>query len=375
MLFGLSAAMLAVSGILFWRSRPDTSGFRRGPSPLTRDRVPLEAWRHDDRVERLLRCGIDYTFNNEDGQSIRVQSVPVGDGGDCFRDDGVTPPVLAVVLGDSFIFGHAVSLSETMVERLEASLSGDVVGLGVSSFGCTQSLRVFERCGLPLAPRLVIWVTYVNDWLDETVFNCWEDVRPRLGYQIDFPRSRGLHDAFRRFAYYLPAHDGAPAQNPPIDAPADFEGEGLRFRFDATSYAAQDVAMRAIDTGRESCEKAMSTAAEHAGKSGAAFLVVAIPSKESVYHRQAMSVLAYARMVPRNSYGSRVESYCRENGIHCLNLLPALSEHADRGEQVYFPEDGHFNARGHEIAADAIRAFIAQHGLLSTAASLPAAAP
>jgi hypothetical protein len=364
-LFGSSFAMLAASAFFYWRSIPAREGFRRGPSPLTRERMPDETWVHDDEVEHLLNCEVDATFDNEDGEKVRIEAEPVGPGGECFRDDGVSPPVLAVVVGDSFAFGQSVRLSDTFVERLEASLHGDVVSLGVSTtFACTQYLRVLRRCGLPLKPRLVIWATFVNDWLDETLFNCWCDLRPRLGYQIDFPRSRAIYDAVRRYSYFLPARDGEPPQNPPIDAIADYEGGGLRFQFDPSSYAAQDVAMNAIDDGRASCESALAQAVALARENGAAFLVVAIPTKESVYHEQASTVLPYAKTVPRDRFCASIESYCRNEGIPCVNLLAPLADCADRGEQVYFPVDGHFNARGHRVAAEAIRRFIIDNRLI-----------
>lgn len=372
LLFGLSCAMLAASALLYVSSGASTPIYRRGPTPLTREWTPNELWVHDDEVEHLMNCELDTSMVNEDGQSVPIKAVPVGPSGECFRDDGVTHPVLAVVLGDSFAFGHAVNLPDSFVERLEASLGGDVVSLGVSNtFACTQYLRVLRRCGIPLRPRLVIWATFVNDWLDETMFMAWLDLRPRLGYQSDYPNSRSIYVAVRRHGYFLPPQGGQPARNPPIDSVENYEGGGLRFQFDPSSYAAQDLRMKAIDQGRIDCESALAQAAALARDSGAELLVVAIPTKESVYHRQAGTVLPYARTSPRDTFCANVEAFCRAEGIPCVNLLPPLVELADRGEQVYFPVDGHFNARGHQIAAQAIHDYIVQNGLVEPRASAP----
>jgi hypothetical protein len=138
----------------------------------------------------------------------------------------------------------------------------------------------------------------------------------------------------------------------------------LSFQFDATSFGAQNLDIIAVDSGRKRCEASLSRAAELADQDGVQFLVVAIPAKESAYYDAACTVLPYARTRPRDTFCGRVEAHCQAEGIRCLNLLPVLAEAAERGEQAYFSVDGHFNARGHEIAAEAIHRFVVDNRLL-----------
>jgi hypothetical protein len=74
---------------------------------------------------------------------------------------------------------------------------------------------------------------------------------------------------------------------------------------------------------------------------------------------------------PDNGYGKEwhindlptmLENWCRDHGIAYLNLTEALKAHAAQGELVYFPDDGHWNAHGHEIVATTIAHFIKSQG-------------
>jgi hypothetical protein len=53
-------------------------------------------------------------------------------------------------------------------------------------------------------------------------------------------------------------------------------------------------------------------------------------------------------------------SFCRREGIELLDLTSDLARVAARGQNVYFPDDSHWNARGHEVAADRLAAFLVE---------------
>lgn len=365
LLFGVSLALFAASGLMFYLAKPPerrTEAFHRGFTPLTRDWTPENCWVPDPEVEHNLAPGADFTAPNDQGVLVRYQAVPVGQGGVCFRDNGIRGPVFAVAVGDSFTFGHGVALEDCWVARLEAAANADVVNLGVSNiFGSTQYLRTLTRHGLPLHPKVVVWATFVNDWLDDTLFNAWYELSRTLGRQIEFPRSRPIYDAIRGNAYVLPDEPGT---FPPLDQKQSYASDGLRFTFDATAYAVQDLRFAAVSAGRASSEKALLEAKSAALAGGAAFVVVVIPAKEHVYHRRVTQVVEYARTQDPAVYCNATTAFCRERGIPCLDLLPVLTERADRGEQLYFAEDGHFNVAGNRVAAEAIERFLKEHGLM-----------
>jgi lysophospholipase L1-like esterase len=53
-----------------------------------------------------------------------------------------------------------------------------------------------------------------------------------------------------------------------------------------------------------------------------------------------------------------VADFCTSEKIPMLDLTTALQEKAESGTAVYFPDDGHWNATGHEIAAKELARFL-----------------
>ena len=49
---------------------------------------------------------------------------------------------------------------------------------------------------------------------------------------------------------------------------------------------------------------------------------------------------------------ARLEAFLGANGVPALNLTWALRAVANQGERLYYVGDGHFNPRGHAVAAD-----------------------
>jgi phospholipase/lecithinase/hemolysin len=55
-----------------------------------------------------------------------------------------------------------------------------------------------------------------------------------------------------------------------------------------------------------------------------------------------------------------MREFCAGAGISFLDLTPALEEAAASGRAVYFADDAHWNAAGHEIAAQQLAEFLAR---------------
>jgi lysophospholipase L1-like esterase len=55
-----------------------------------------------------------------------------------------------------------------------------------------------------------------------------------------------------------------------------------------------------------------------------------------------------------------MREFCASAGIQFLDLTPALEQAAASGRAVYFADDAHWNAAGHEIAAEELAKFLAQ---------------
>jgi len=55
--------------------------------------------------------------------------------------------------------------------------------------------------------------------------------------------------------------------------------------------------------------------------------------------------------------------FCHEEHILLIDPTEALQRQIESGRNMYFPTDAHWNAAGHEFAADVVADFLKQPGL------------
>jgi acetyltransferase AlgX (SGNH hydrolase-like protein) len=362
----LALALVSVAVVLFgfsawvWFQSSDEGEYRRGYSPLTAEWQNDDAWVADPYIGKTMRPGVVVGFTNELGHPFAYKAEPIGANGVCFRDNPTKTPVWALAVGDSFVFGHKVALENAWTERLEAAIGRDVVNLGLSGGAPTQYLRNFEVHGAPLRPRVVIMVTFVNDWIDEACFQTWWAARQTLGSQIDFPRSNAIFESVRKNAYRLPPD----WKHPPLGGTVECEIDGENYLFDASAYAAQDTRSTILAEGKASAERAIVALRDAASRIGAKLIVVTIPAKTFVYHNQAAALLPYVRKMPSDTFCNEVASWCKKNEIICLDMLPIFRERAAAGQKPFFPRDSHLREEGNQILADEIYRDMKDNGLL-----------
>jgi lysophospholipase L1-like esterase len=65
-----------------------------------------------------------------------------------------------------------------------------------------------------------------------------------------------------------------------------------------------------------------------------------------------------------------MRDFCAEEGIPFLDLTGALQARVAEGHNVYFPDDSHWNAAGHEVAARALSDFLRERPYVQGAARL-----
>lgn len=210
------------------------------------------------------------------------------------------PGVLRVALvGDSFTFGTAIGLEDTLAVSLERALEAagtraQVLNLGVPGYCALEVAELVEHRALALQPDLVLYVFFAND-IDAPMR--WETIPPDA--VIDAMQEYPLHSALaewllskaRRAALALGLDLG---RNTPEHNVAQYEqGGGERLR-DAL--------------GR------MQAACSRAGV------------------RLAMGVYPYPTRVDRNPYrpvDERALRDARRQGVECLDLLEAFEGERD----------------------------------------------
>jgi hypothetical protein len=62
----------------------------------------------------------------------------------------------------------------------------------------------------------------------------------------------------------------------------------------------------------------------------------------------------------RLAHNELLRDFCAQEQISFLDLTPALERAAAAGRAVYFADDAHWNAAGHEVAAQELAMFLAR---------------
>ena len=85
---------------------------------------------------------------------------------------------------------------------------------------------------------------------------------------------------------------------------------------------------------------------------GAELVIMMLPAKMGVFKKGDDSQWA--------AYGAFLQTH----GIRHIDLLPLFRSEFERGRQLYFAVDAHWNPAGHRAAARAVCAYLAAAGLV-----------
>lgn len=249
-----------------------------------------------------------------------------------------------LLLGDSFAFGYGVEHAEAVGERLEARRPGwEVLSAGVSGYGTDQALLWYRKDLHRFRPDVVVLLMHPNDVADNGADSRYGYHKPRFVLDaegrlalrnVPVPRDPWA-ERLERWAYHrtwvlhrlwhLPdlLEAEAVAAEPP---PTEEEGAGRRPERPPLALT----------------EALLDELASRVRGDGARFLVVTVPMGGPL----------------RERIGARLEAL----GVAHLDLTPVFAGRP-RAE-VKFPHDGHWNANGHRLAAEAVEAFLERRGVL-----------
>ena len=277
-----------------------------------------------------------------------------------------------LVLGDSYAFGWGVEETEAFPARLEARWQADgipveVLDAAVPGYAADQQWIVLRDRGFPLDPDLIVLASCQNDVEDLGLTRI----------EVDADRLPRRSESLRRFLgedgrmhYLNEAGRPLPEWSPPGSAWLAEHSlfytllryNAVRLWLGSTERAASRD--RARDAGAPPAGPidALSPAEIERGlRSGAAF--------QLRYHRflvAAMRREAAHRGVPfvtvLTGAGTGALSDDCARDTDCLDLASQLAR--TRHPDAHLPLDGHWSARGHALAADAIDAWLAAKGML-----------
>ncbi len=338
------------------------------PPPRDRDYTPqMRCGMHDPDLGWRLRPGATGEVRAFGGAP--AYTIAVNERG--LRDDPhphAKPPGVrrVLLLGDSVAFGSGMPVEETFAALLEERLGPgvEVVNSAVPGWSTDQQGWWLESEGLRYEPDLVLLTFVVNDLPGNARLSMHGMRKPRWvrvdrgGWRVEgrpvpfeparfqAPPSglvRGLveRSALFRWAWWsrrpdawelqLASHAAAPRAVEPPRA-----GDGVDASHDATVHALRRL--------RAACEGA-----------GAPLVAVYVP------YLQDMGLLSPEHPGPRDTGGpilTPLSRYLAEvgfaQGFRAVAIDRDLLEAVRRGETLMLRPDGHLNARGHAVVADAL---------------------
>ena len=338
-----------------------------------------------------------------------------------FRNAAVRDPIAVAALGDSFTDAMTLPVEQAWPARLEARLGLAVQNYGTAGFGPQQEERVLEDFALRHHPRVVVVAFFAgNDIFNAESFDEFdrapEAARPRPpGWRIKDTVARfdelyvvslvragleALHERRRGSgAARADEHPREGAGEPPAPAGslARFDrgmftvpvaGRALRVALmppylNTLRFSAEELrARRGWRLTRQSVERMQRLC--RAG--GAELIVMFVPFKSQVYLPLLRRSLARDELeralafyfrgtgpavdvetlaAHRLAQNELMGALCAERGIVFLDLTPVLEAEVDSGRNVYFPDDAHWNAAGHDVAASALAELLRARGLFA----------
>jgi lysophospholipase L1-like esterase len=254
-----------------------------------------------------------------------------------------------LLLGDSFATGYGIEREQTFADLLEKRLGAEIVNAAVGGYEIVHQTRYFAGRGLSLEPDLVVYALYLgndlsrnDEWLvakDGALISPKKDFPLRVAHEIK------LRVLAKQLGYRLKmsAERGRGEWEPHAD-------------YLLTAERTLSAPARA-DYGR--AEELLRVLRDEVRESGARFFIVLIPYRTMV---DPAALAALRERIPdldgRFDFslpGRRTAEILDRLGIEHMDVSPALAAHfAGGGEPLYFPVDGHLNARGNEVVAAAI---------------------
>jgi lysophospholipase L1-like esterase len=374
--------------------------------------APDPRWIDSPRYRQRLRPNLKTYCEWEFGDIVRMGFVPrelfggehhrypFETDAEGFRNSVVREPIDVAVLGDSFAEAMTSPREEAWPARLEELTGMKVQNYGTSSFGPQQELYVLQDFAIAHRPRDVVLGYFAgNDLFDAERFDRWEHGGDKPGEE---PSGWRLQKSYRGYEklflttlvrVFLPATKPADIPAPVVRSRSGFDrgafeiptasGTTLRFAFmppylqKLAGSRAEIERSRGWKLARETFLRMKETCAED----GARLTIMFIPSKDEVYwplvehslgraelERSLDFISTYNHMplhaadisANRLAQNELMREFCASAGIPLLDLTPVLEQAAASGRAVYFADDAHWNAAGHQIAAEELAKFLAQ---------------
>ncbi len=335
---------------------------RSGPGLITHPGVP-----------NLLRPGFRGHFMHPEFPGLRVDINALG-----FRDtlDDITAPgpgeASVLVLGDSLVFGTGVDVEQTFHHILErrggeiATARLRVYGAGVPGFGQWDELHYLDELAPFIRPDVVVVGLYEGNDLEDNLRAKVRDTRRGEPPPSPLPTSdrpllvRFLLGVIGRRPFWLGSSAALQYVLPAVEGPLVRLGlldpaVPTNEMFDSSLLVSPPpVVTDALETTRA----ALRALAGRCDELHAVLVVLVIPAviqAEPARFRDFVSLHSKARQpnYSRTQLHEEIVQMIQSLGVVVVDPLPALEAEAVAGRPCYHRE-GHWNAAGHRVAAEAL---------------------
>ncbi|MFI4944146.1 MAG: hypothetical protein ACHP85_12825 [Burkholderiales bacterium] len=360
-----------------------------------------------------------------------VYRFPFVTDGDGFRnaESGPTTAVVAA-LGDSFTDGLTLPAGLTWPARLADHLGVSVRNYGTAGFGPGQELLVLKQYVRERGPRRVVIGFFAgNDLVDAERFESFQREGvdfPSVGRGWKFKGEIARFDEFYVTSLYqavsglfgnlkrqpvepwayagvedYSGDDPAPssATRPRFDRglfTVPVAGRVLRFAFLPPYLNRLTLSRQELEASRgwQLTQRSYREMQQLLRAQGSELVVLFIPFKAQVYLPLLAASFPAAELESalRSSLGNPqapglevlmrnrlalndlMREFCAREGIAFLDLTAELQSTLRTGRNVYFPDDSHWNAAGHEVAARSLSRLLRAEGTVTSGSSVVAQA-
>lgn len=288
-------------------------------------------------------------------------------------------------LGDSFVMGVGVELEDTFLALLERDLNlrengkyFEVINAGVQGYGTDQELTFLKFRGFEYQPDLVILGFYPNDIIDNIMPNfsvvngylameerglsTQEEIkRPLLDYKMILMLVKNEIHTFRFFINRL---NNNPVFKRYFLKAVDNLKKSRKNRIEIYSKNLNQIESE----GWKKTKEYLSAINEIVKENSAKLLIVYIPERLQVYQTQWEHVKKQWNITEKDydiaAPAKILSTFCKENNIPFLDLMPTLKSRVKKGDDLYYELDPHFSVKGNEVVAQLIYRKIIEDNLI-----------
>jgi hypothetical protein len=278
-----------------------------------------------------------------------------------FRNETDLRTADIVVVGDSYVEAPMVPSSALLTAVLASLEHTSVANLGMSGYGPQQELAVLKRYALNLQPKVVVWVFFEGNDLenaqayDGTVRELLlHDPSNPPWWQRSFSRN-SLSALARAWRGCVP--DRALQKR----FGTIMEADGRRWLRYFVSVG-RPLSSREWDA-LEKTRAALAAAYELCRKQDVKFLVAFAPTAFRTY--AGLSTLVEASEEVRNAVPNDLPGRMRNlltgisSDIGFIDLTPAFRSEAEQGRLIFLLDDIHWTPHGHRVVAEALHKTLA----------------